>query len=171
MANLTLEQKDKIKFEKSKATYKAADLNMMEKLNQITKKRSQLEDKSLAAYKKGNREAGKNFQQQANKLSKEYDKVRRQGIKDKKLVDTYGGDARKAKSFASDKSEKIDDAAGAAIASANRISKMEAKAAEAMKEKNIAPLPPVKKMGGGKIQYRSIGGKVGGNDIIKMIYD
>ena len=24
---------------------------------------------------------------------------------------------------------------------------------------------------GGKVKYRSIGGKVGGNDIIKMIYD
>ena len=25
--------------------------------------------------------------------------------------------------------------------------------------------------GGGKVKYRSIGGKVGGNDVIKMIYD
>jgi hypothetical protein len=165
MANLTLEQKDRIKFEKSKAAYKAADSNMMKKLNQITKKRSQLKNKSLAAYKKGNREAGKKFQQQADKFTEEYDKVRKQGIKDKKLVDTYGGDARKAKSFASDRSKKTDNAIGATIASANRISKMEAKAAKAMKKEN-------KLKGGGKIQYRSIGGKVlNGNDFIKMIYD
>ena len=28
-----------------------------------------------------------------------------------------------------------------------------------------------KKKTGGKVKYRSIGGKVGGNDVIKMIYD
>jgi hypothetical protein len=30
---------------------------------------------------------------------------------------------------------------------------------------------PTKKKSGGKVQYRNIGGKVSGNDVIKMIYD
>ena len=101
------------------------------------------------------------------------------------------------------------DLSKGAINRANRIKKLEAEAAKAMKnkkKKKIAPIPKnrpekrakpykvkksdpmvdgegkivgygpekrvIKKMGGGKIQYRSIGGKVlDGNDITKMIYD
>ena len=35
----------------------------------------------------------------------------------------------------------------------------------------ITTPPTSKKQYGGKVKYRSIGGKVGGNDVIKMIYD
>ena len=53
------------------------------------------------------------------------------------------------------------DLSKGAINRANIIKKLEAEAAKAMKKKK-----------GGKIQYRSIGGKVlDGNDITKMIYD
>ena len=36
---------------------------------------------------------------------------------------------------------------------------------------NIEPPKLISKKKGGKVQYRSIGGKVSGNDVIKMIYD
>ena len=208
MTNLTLEQKDRIKFEKSKAAYKAADSNMMKKLNQITKKRSQLENKSLAAYKKGNREAGKKFQQQADKFTEEYNKVRKQGIKDKRFAKKIpikkGPKVKKVKpetlkkkkvlpirNVISAGADTIGTVSGTALRTipdmvtkgVEKSLKRVKKSMNKLRDRNIKRLDKEKYRGpenitelkfktGGKIQYRSIGGKVlDGNDIIKKIYD